>query len=355
MQSRLLLAILLSSLASTTICPMSYAEWSPLKADSAKEVESTEASPELHHFHKLRKQMDEEAAIEDKRRKKRTWYGKKVAPVESASTDADLPIENMSKPPSLKSKQSAAEPLADEPGTVPARELQDSEPSQVESGAEGKEGEEKPKKPKTPGAQPTEDVEDAQYFIKRSQSYANKKEFQSALNYADKALELQPQNWQAWYQKALVYQLAGYDAAAARRYLQLISHRPDMVEARIAMGMLYRKHADFELAEKEYEAAIEHQYYSFPAHFNLANLYMDQNKMEHALKEYKICLKLQPNNALVHNNLGVIFLHRNYLEEAADEFRKASTLDSANKMFADNLNNAHSKIGQKTTRKPGTM
>ncbi len=339
---------------------MSFAEWSPLQADAAKEIGSTEASPELHHFHKFRKQMDDEAAAEreaEKKRKKRTWYGKKLPTAETAATKPDLPLESMSNPPSIPrlKKTASEEPLTDEPGTAPARELQDSDSSDMEDKPEETDGEEKPKKRKLPGAQPTEDVEDAGYFIKRSQSYANKKEFQSALNYADKALELQPQNWQAWYQKALVYQLAGYDAAAARRYLQIIARRPDMIEARIGMGILYRKHGDFDLAEKEYEAAIGHQYHSFPAHFNLANLYMDQKKLEHALKEYKVCLKLQPNNALVHNNLGVIFLHRNYLEEAADEFRKASGLDSGNKMFADNLNNVHNKIGQKTSKKPNTM
>jgi tetratricopeptide (TPR) repeat protein len=208
-----------------------------------------------------------------------------------------------------------------------------------------------PNKPaKPPGKMPTEALTDPQYFYDRAQSFAREGEFQSALNYINRALELSPNFWEAWFEKGLIFQLSGYDGPAARRYLALIEHRPDMIQPHIALGTLYRKHNNTDLAEKEYRKAIELNFYSFSAHYNLANLLMDMQRYENALKEYKICLKLKNDDAMVHNNLGVIYQHKNYLDEAAEEFEKASHLDPANKMFAENLTNVRARLSRKTPR-----
>jgi len=203
---------------------------------------------------------------------------------------------------------------------------------------------------KQSGKQPSESINDPRYFYKKAQAFAESGDFQSALNYVNRALVLNPQMWEAWYEKGLVYQLAGYDAAAARRYLALLERKPDMLAAHIALGMLYRKHSNRDLAEAEYRQSLEYNYRYFPAHYNLANLMMDEGRLDLALKEYKICLKLQPDNAQVHNNLGVIYQKRNYLEEAVAEFTAASHLDPANQGYVENMNGAKAKIGAKPPR-----
>jgi Tfp pilus assembly protein PilF len=330
----------------------SQAQWSPLSRDVQEEIGSSEKAPELQDFHKLRDQLtaEEIAAREAEKQQKKAkgllgrFKRSKPAPAEQATEEAAPAEEEVSVP------------AGEEPGTAPAKELMESEAGNAEGDEENGEEEEAPKKAKeVPGAKPTEDTTDSNYFVKRAMSYLNSKDYQSALNYVDKALELQPQNWDAWYTKALTYQLAGYDAAAAKRYLKLLEHRPDMLEAHVGMGMLYRKHNNFDLAEKEYQDAIALKYYSFPAHYNLANLLMDQKKYEAALKEYKVCMKLQPNNALVHNNMGVIFQNRAYLEEAAQEFQKAANLEPANKLFVQNLDAVRQQLAKKGGSKTVTM
>lgn len=354
MHSRFLLAILATAVAAGTLCPSAQAwNWlqqftqSPLTKDAEEsEVGSVQKAEELEDFHRLRKQIDQQMAEDRQKQKKAHKFLGRFhrAPQADLAKKEDVTQPTTPRPKSVMDEQ--PQPVADEPGTAPAKELVDAHP---EAGEEaGDEREEKKEAKQVPGAHPTEEISDANYFIKRSQSYANAKDYQSALNYVDKALELQPQNWEAWYQKALVFQLAGYDAAAARRYIELLAHRPDMIEAHIAVGMLYRKHGNFDLAEREYKEAIELKYYNFAAHFNLANTYLEQKKYEPALKEYKVCQKLQPNNALVHNNIGVIFQQRNYLEEAAQEFHRAATLDPGNKMFTDNLTSVRTQLGHKS-------
>lgn len=209
---------------------------------------------------------------------------------------------------------------------------------------------ERPREKKVSGKMPDEVTVDPEYYYKRSRNFVRDGDLQSALNYVNKALELNPEFWEAWYEKAMIYQVTGYDAAAARRYLELIKHRPEMAEAHIGLGSLYRKHHNYELAEGEYKTVIDDNFSSFEAHYNLANVYMEQEKLEPALKEYKVCLKLKPTSGIVHNNLGVIYEKRNFLDEAAQEFTKASHLEPANQQFADNLSEVKVKLGQKSPK-----
>ena len=311
--------------------------WSPLQNDSMKEVEQVpEENLREKFFQDLIKQQEaaEKAAAE---------AAAQAAPQSGKETGGGTSID---EDPNAKSKTDLTDESDDyKPATKPAREVTADDDKKTLFVS--------PSRPKQlPGKQPREKTLDPTYFFKKSQEFVKQEDYQSALNYVNRALELNPQYWEAWYQKALAYQLAGYDAAAARRYIKLIERKPDMLEAHIALGSLYRKHQNYDLAAKEYKAAIELKYYTFAAHYNLANVLMDQENLEQALKEYKICLKMQPDNAMVHNNMGVIYQHRNYLEEATEEFKTASHLDPANPAFIANLSNARKKIGGKPAKSP---
>lgn len=351
MYSRYFLAITLA--ASTAACAApSQAQWSPLSRDVQEEIGSTEKAPELKDFHKLREELTAKELAQKELEKQEKKSKGLLGRFKHSKPGGD---EEAAEAPAAPEEQVQAT-AGEEPGTAPAKELMESEHAAAADDENKDAEDEAPKKAKeVPGAKPTEDTMDSSYFVKRAMSYLNAKDYQSALNYVDKALDIQAQNWDAWYAKALTYQLAGYDAAAAKRYLKLLEHRPDMVEAHVGMGMLYRKHNNFDLAEKEYQEAIQLKYFSFAPHYNLANLLMDQKKYEAALKEYKACLKLQPNNALVHNNMGVIFQNRNYLEEAAQEFQRAANLEPANKLFAQNLSAVKQQLAKKGGAKTVTM
>ncbi len=203
---------------------------------------------------------------------------------------------------------------------------------------------ERTKKPKTVGAEPNEPTNDPTFFYEKASALMKDGKYQDSLNYTNKALELNPNYWEAWYLKGLIFQITNHDGLAARRYLALIERKPDMIEPHLAMGSLYRKHGDFALAENEYRKVINLKVYNFGAHYNLANLLMDQKRMEEALKEYRFCLKIRQDNAEVYNNIGVIFQEKRYYEDALEQFRRASTLEPSNQMYHDNYSNAKMKL-----------
>lgn len=210
------------------------------------------------------------------------------------------------------------------------------------------------KPPPKKGRIPNEGLLDPEYYYMQAQAFVKDEDYQSALNYINKALEMNPNYWDAWFYKGFVYQVSGYEAAAARRYLQLLDRKPDMLQARVCLGMLYAKHKNWKLAENEYRKAIGVNYNYFAAHFNLANLMTETGKPEEAIKEYKLCLKLRPKDAQVHNNMGVLFQGKNYLEEAIDEFNQACRLDPSNAKFKGNLQAAKTLLAVKK-KYPATM
>jgi Tfp pilus assembly protein PilF len=275
--------------------------------------------------------------------------------------------------PEAKPAEASASPISDDKtqDTAAGSEKKDNETatapaSKSDSDSTANSGESKkdnselveltPATKKRPGKMPTEGINDPAFFYRRSLTFMEQGDFQSALNYIDKSLSLSPEYWEAWYQKALIYQMAGYDGPAARRYLALLQHRPEMVPAHIALGMLYRKHGNLELADNEYRTAIDLKPRCFAAHYNLANLLVDEQQPEKALKEYQNCLKIKPDDAQVHNNIGVLYEQGKYFEEADKEFSKATHLAPANAKFAANLDRLRKmqvseRAGQGTTKR----
>lgn len=267
--------------------------------------------------------------------------------------------------PAIAQDEDLAQLLKEDSGTTesretePAREItrtgSGSSPASVEKDEESPEEEEG--KPHTTTEVPLKDLPplppDPESPYREGLRFLKAQKYQEALDKFNECLKISPKYYDAWYGKALVYQLTGFDKFAARRYMELLKRRPDMDQARINLAALHRKHKNYEGAEDEYRLVIEHYFYNFAAHYNLANTLLEQKKFEEALKEYKICLKLKPNSPMVHNNMGVIYLEKNYPDVAQQEFKKACSLEPANQLFQKNLNLAKQKIAQK--QKPKTI
>jgi Flp pilus assembly protein TadD len=306
--------------------------WSPLQYDTAHEVDRGVPKRTIYSelMDKARKEAEQAEKDEDK--EAAADSGKSKLP-----TDSTVPHATADQARSGIDNDAASDGRAEFRAKIDKDEQEEAKSLS-------------PMKAPTRGKIPHEPLTDPEYFFTKAQAYVQEGDFQSALNYVNQALALNQTYWAAAYEKGLIYQLSGYDAAAARRYINLLEHKPDFLAARVALGMLYRKHGNGRLAESEYRKAIELNYRFFPAHFNLGNLFLEQGQLESALKEYKVCLKLQPDNAHVHNNLGVIYQKRNYMEEAITQFTSASHLDPASEVFATNLTNARARIAKKNSK-----
>lgn len=178
-------------------------------------------------------------------------------------------------------------------------------------------------------------------------SFLKAKRYQEALDCFNRCLKIDPNYYKASFQKAVVFQVTGYPDHAIKRYEQLLRYHPEMAEAHINLGSLYRDR-DKLRAESEFRKAIDVYYYSLPAHYNLANLLLDMGRYEDAMKEYKACLKFNRKTAFIRNNMGVIYQKKRYYEEAAEQFTMALKLSPQNKTFQDNLRLAKKQLAAKS-------
>ncbi len=222
--------------------------------------------------------------------------------------------------------------VADDDQDKPAKEIKKKKKS-----SNGDEDEQVAAEEKMPT---TEELDPVPHYEK-ALAYINEKKYFNAEKELNLALDRNNYYYDAWLKLALIYELTGRRKAAIREYKEILSVKPELVEAHINLGTLLRQENDFDGASEQYQKAIALNYYLEEAHYNLGNVLAASGKLEPALKEFQTCLKLEKagseQTARVHNNIGVIYQKRNYLEDAQEEFLKALRMEPGNKTFEANL------------------
>ena len=182
-----------------------------------------------------------------------------------------------------------------------------------------------------------------------------------AINANEKAVELNPKDFEAHNNLGMNFQQIGkYDDAIAcyeqaiklnpniplvyynlgnsfkeidkliqaeSNYKQALSLKPDYVEVYLNLGNLHRELDKLDEAEKSYKAAISINPNFVEAHSNLGNLFQKINKLEESEKHCKKAIELNPEFSEAYNNLGVTLQDQGRLEEAEDNYKKTISLN----------------------------
>jgi len=141
-----------------------------------------------------------------------------------------------------------------------------------------------------------------------------------ATNWLEKAVQSNPQNYRAWYQKGL---LAANDPAAARSaYEKAIAIQPNFPPGQRELGMLLFLQKNYAAAAPRLEKAIALGLEDAQLHNFLGICYSRTNRLQKAIQSYHAALKLDPKLAEAHLNLGYALqrigkVHRARLEYAA--------------------------------------
>jgi predicted TPR repeat methyltransferase len=129
-------------------------------------------------------------------------------------------------------------------------------------------------------------------------------------------------------------------AAAAEIYRQVLSGRPDHVDALHFLGVsehqLGRSEVALELLGRAVDLAPEHP----DVHNNLGNVLRQLGRLEDAEKEYKKALELRPQDANALNNLATILRERGQLEEAVGLYHEVIALEPEHYEAHENLGRA---------------
>jgi arylsulfatase A-like enzyme/Tfp pilus assembly protein PilF len=143
----------------------------------------------------------------------------------------------------------------------------------------------------------------------------------------EKALNLNPQNYRAWYELGFI-ESRTHPQTAIADYQRSISIQGNFAPVRRDLGMLQFKRQNYAEATKHLAKAAELGL-SDPELFNFLGIaYSQTNRLQSAVSSYNRALRLNPGLAEAHLNLAHAYQRMNRAKDAEQEYQAACRLQS---------------------------
>lgn len=187
---------------------------------------------------------------------------------------------------------------------------------------------------------------DIDTLILLAKTYLEGKDYQKALSYAARALELD----RASVEAHIVYgrTLAPFKGLeAATNYL--VEQRAQFsknVEYPLAIAELYRETGRCAFAEKEYKAVIEWRPDTKQAHMGLGDCYFLAGNVVAALKAFFDAAYYDPSDADPFMRIGMIYISANRHREAIPQLKRALEVNEMKPLVRYYLGKAHFGLGE---------
>jgi len=145
-----------------------------------------------------------------------------------------------------------------------------------------------------------------------------------AKNWLKKALQINPQNYAAWYHMG---QLEAADAASSQAdYEKAIAIKPDFMPAQRDLGIALIHRKEYASAAVHLEKAIALGAEDAHLHNYLGMCYAKTQRAARAAQEFQRAIKLDPNLAEAHLNLGIDYEQLGKAQAAKAEYDEACRL-----------------------------
>jgi len=180
------------------------------------------------------------------------------------------------------------------------------------------------------------DPDNAEYYCNRGVSYNWLKEYEKAIEDKSKAIELDPDNAEYYYSRGVSYGwLKEYEKAIEDKS-SAIRLEPDDAKYYYSRGSNYHKLKEYEKAIADYSKAIELEPDNAKYYFNRGTSYNWQKEYEKAIADYSKAIELDPNNAKYYSKRSNNYSWLNEYEKAIADYSKAIELapDNAEYYFS---------------------
>jgi tetratricopeptide (TPR) repeat protein len=185
-------------------------------------------------------------------------------------------------------------------------------------------------------------------IILKGNEHYYKKEFNEAIMWYDKALGIENNNFDLWYNKGYALVSLGKYEDAVKCYDKAIEIDPGRAfeYKREGKGWSLIKLGKQDEAIKYHEKALETNPKDLTALWNKALFLSDAHRYEEAIECYDEISKLNPNSSNVWYNLGTVFNRLAKYEEAIKMFDKAIELDPNSSWTWENKGLALENLGK---------
>ena len=189
------------------------------------------------------------------------------------------------------------------------------------------------------------DQDPAAHFFRGNQCYGQNDPAGAAACYL-KAIELNPEFLEAFYNLGIAYQELDKRAQSLAAYQRALELDPNNIDIINNMGILLQESGNQSKALQCFERALLLNPDSVKTYYNLACLYVAQGKLTAASQCYQKAIHIQPDYAKAHNALGNLMQEQDRLTDSITCFRAALRIkpDYIDAYF--NLGSAYQKYGE---------
>ncbi len=184
-------------------------------------------------------------------------------------------------------------------------------------------------------------------YSNRGNAYSDKGDKDRAIQDYDKAIELNPQNADAFNNRGVVYRNKGDKDRAIQDYDKAIELNPQHAEVFYNRGVTYSDKGDKDRAIQDYDKAIELNPQHAEAFNNRGVAYSDKGDKDRAIQDYAKAIELNPQNAKAFNNCGNAYRGKGDPDRAIQDYDKAIELNQQDVGAFNNRGLAYSDKGDK--------
>jgi tetratricopeptide (TPR) repeat protein len=143
----------------------------------------------------------------------------------------------------------------------------------------------------------------------------------------DAALQLDPQRWKSYHQRAVCRAVKGELEAAIGDFTRSIELRAEHTSSWFNRGEIHYETGQFARAIADYDEALRLQPDEPGFHASRGHAYFQLRQFARALEDYQKAVELDPDNAEYHASRGEAYRSLGQWEQAANDFRHAINLD----------------------------
>ena len=159
-----------------------------------------------------------------------------------------------------------------------------------------------------------------------------------ALYFLDKALEINPDLWEVWSNKGLIYTEQKKYGDAKVHFAHSMELKPDYEETYNNRGSMFFKKGEYNLALRDYFKSIKINPAFEQPYYNIGRVYYARSDYETARQYYEKALELFPDFYKAYNGIGLVYTQQGKYERAERSFFQALELK-------DNVAEVYNNLG----------
>lgn len=184
-----------------------------------------------------------------------------------------------------------------------------------------------------------EDTENAEALKLLGLCFVNLNYIDQAIDTFEKVTQYKPEDATSWYYLATLYDQKDNFAKSENAYKQVISLRPEYVDALKSFAILYLRCKQPQNAKIYAQKASELDPLDYQPYYMLGTIAISDKDFKTAIINYEKAISFNQSNPSIFNSLGAAYFAQNRLDDAIKMFNHALLLDEENALSHYHMGN----------------